>query len=357
MSSISLRTVFGLAMSASLALAANIADTVKANPKLTKMAAMAGSNPKWASSPNGTLLVPSDAALAAANLPAGSHGFVFAVRTIDHRVRPNYQVVDDDTTSIQIIFDNYTPGDVRPEIHVRFGTGATLASEQIQADNGWIYILDAPIPAAQPPSQVLPAQSCTMFAKALQDSGIMPYLDSLTGYTLIAPNNAAFTAASARLSAMTPDQLRATLLYHMLPTKYVSTLLNPGSVPSQLAGNTVSIAVTGESASFGGAKLTLADVFSANGVVHIVDAVMTPPTPPTGAVAIPASPSSPATTTAGAATQTTTANGAGSASSAAAPGATATNRTGSTASTNSADTLVSAALGPAVAGFIAALVL
>ncbi|KAH9245068.1 hypothetical protein BASA81_017486 [Batrachochytrium salamandrivorans] len=287
------------------------------------MAAMAGSNPKWASSPNGTLLVPSDAALAAANLPAGSHGFVFAVRTIDHRVRPNYQVVDDDTTSIQIIFDNYTPGDVRPEIHVRFGTGATLASEQIQADNGWIYILDAPIPAAQPPSQVLPAQSCTMFAKALQDSGIMPYLDSLTGYTLIAPNNAAFTAASARLS---------------------QAILFP-------------IAVTGESASFGGAKLTLADVFSANGVVHIVDAVMTPPTPPTGAVAIPASPSSPATTTAGAATQTTTANGAGSASSAAAPGATATNRTGSTASTNSADTLVSAALGPAVAGFIAALVL
>ncbi|EGF79632.1 hypothetical protein BATDEDRAFT_35182 [Batrachochytrium dendrobatidis JAM81] len=346
----SMKAALCLAIMAPMAYAANLADVIKSNPQLQKVAALISSNPTWATVPNGTLFVPSDAALSAATLPAGWTGISFTTRTIDHRVRPNYQVVDDASGKFQFIFDNYTPGDANPEIHIRFGVGETLAPGQLQADNGWVYVMNAPIPQPLPPTKTMPFQNCNLFAKALQDAGLAAYVDSLPTYTILAPNDAAWTAASAKISALTLDQLKATLMYHILPTSMVSTLLNAGQISTALSGNTVSLVVGGESATFNQAKLILADVFSANGVMHIVDAVLTPPNMPTGPVPIPGVPTPIASSASSAATASANAPASTNAN-----GKAPTAATGS--STNGAMKVVGGLIGSVVAGLAALVVI
>jgi len=101
-------------------------------------------------------------------------------------------------------------------------------------------------------------------------------------FTVFAPTDAAFTAALAALSinktallarADLPDILK----YHVLNGKIMAADLVASQTPATLQGSMVMVEKSDTGVTFGGAKVTTADVACDNGVIHIIDGVVLPP--------------------------------------------------------------------------------
>ena len=115
--------------------------------------------------------------------------------------------------------------------------------------------------------------------------------DTLRSYddddiTLLAPSEYAFDrmdeAIFAELLLNDNDRLRETLLYHVYEGAYPSWSLSDGQVLTSVEGSTTTVGVLDNTASdgtvsFGEAAVTEADILAANGVLHVIDAVLLPP--------------------------------------------------------------------------------
>lgn len=127
------------------------------------------------------------------------------------------------------------------------------------------------------------AQFSTLVA-ALQRVNLVSTLEGDGPFTVFAPTNAAFTALGVDLSTISDEDLTDILLYHVLAGEVTSDNLIDG----QTYASTVSTAGPGGTQlsvlieKSAGVKLnnvanvTTADVDADNGVIHIIDAVITP---------------------------------------------------------------------------------
>ena len=119
---------------------------------------------------------------------------------------------------------------------------------------------------------------------ALQTADLVTTLSGTDEYTVFAPTDAAFAAAGIDLDAFdTPEEIAALaniLLYHVVAGTTLSTDLTEGETTVSAAnGDDLLIHVTGSSVMVGTemANVTLADVPASNGVIHVIDKVLTPP--------------------------------------------------------------------------------
>ena len=119
---------------------------------------------------------------------------------------------------------------------------------------------------------------------ALQTADLVTTLSGTDEYTVFAPTDAAFAAAGIDLDAFdTPEEIAALaniLLYHVVAGTTQSTDLTEGETTVSAAnGDDLLIHVTGSSVMVGTemANVTLADVPASNGVIHVIDKVLTPP--------------------------------------------------------------------------------
>src|SRR5688572_25477346 len=107
--------------------------------------------------------------------------------------------------------------------------------------------------------------------------------DADAQYTVFAPNNDAFTAALEALGidagTLLADQANLTniLSYHVVEGVYTAADLTDGLELTTLQGNTLVVAVDGDTVTVNGANVVTADVEATNGVVHIIDSVLMPP--------------------------------------------------------------------------------
>lgn len=122
----------------------------------------------------------------------------------------------------------------------------------------------------------------TTLVKGLEETGLDGTLDSGGDLTLFAPTDAAFVALRNRFN-LTEDQLLGlpeladTLRYHVLDGSVLSNSLADGDSATTLQGSDVSFAVSGDSIAINGATLIATDVETANGVIHVIEAVIIPP--------------------------------------------------------------------------------
>ena len=98
--------------------------------------------------------------------------------------------------------------------------------------------------------------------------------------TVFAPTDAAFAAlpegtVEALLQDPTGD-LADILLYHVVGAKALSTDLSDGQMITTLNGDSVTVKIMDDKVYIDGAMVTVADLEADNGVVHVIDAVMTP---------------------------------------------------------------------------------
>jgi uncharacterized surface protein with fasciclin (FAS1) repeats len=77
-----------------------------------------------------------------------------------------------------------------PEIHCRFGTGEAMATQQIRADNGWLYILNKPIEPPGPADVairaigVMSGRGATRFLSLLETLGLTGAVNSYKDVTM-----------------------------------------------------------------------------------------------------------------------------------------------------------------------------
>lgn len=120
---------------------------------------------------------------------------------------------------------------------------------------------------------------------ALQRTNLVSTLQGDGPFTVFAPTNAAFTALGVDLTTISDDALSEILLYHVLGAEVKSTDLADGQTYASTAaatgpsGTALSMLVEKSSAGViinNVANVTTADVNADNGVIHIVDNVITP---------------------------------------------------------------------------------
>jgi uncharacterized surface protein with fasciclin (FAS1) repeats len=122
----------------------------------------------------------------------------------------------------------------------------------------------------------------TTLLKALDAANLTAVLKNNPGLTVFAPTDAAFAALPAgeldRL--MTPanaGELQKILTYHVINARVDSTKIKgaKGDVKT-VQGSSVTLDGSGAAMMVDGAGIVQADVMASNGVVHVIDKVLTP---------------------------------------------------------------------------------
>ena len=115
--------------------------------------------------------------------------------------------------------------------------------------------------------------------KLIADAGLTETLRAGGPYTVFAPTDEAFKAVPAKtLDSLSQDkeQLKAVLMYHVVPGKTLSSDIQAGKAKTA-QGSEVAVAKTAGFVTVEDALVTQPDVPASNGVVHVIDRVLLPP--------------------------------------------------------------------------------
>ncbi len=167
---------------------------------------------------------------------------------------------------------------------------ATVTVTDIQADNGIIHVIDAVLmplaDRAEPTLNIvetaIAAGSFDTLVSVLQAAGLDAALaDESRSFTVFAPTDEAFAMIGAETIAnllANPDVLADILLQHVVEAEVLSTTafsLN-GQSASTLSGAAIPVSINNalNSLLFGGATVTVKDIYASNGVIHVIDMVV-----------------------------------------------------------------------------------
>lgn len=115
--------------------------------------------------------------------------------------------------------------------------------------------------------------------KLIADAGLTETLRGAGPYTVFAPTDEAFKAVPAKtLESLSQDkeQLKAVLMYHVVPGKTLAGDIQTGKAKTAQGGE-LSMAKTAGFVTVEEALVTQADLPASNGVVHVIDRVLLPP--------------------------------------------------------------------------------
>ena len=171
---------------------------------------------------------------------------------------------------------------------------ATVTVADITTDNGVVHVIDAvllpPTPEVTPTVADIIAESAdhTVLAAVLDSADLDVVLAGEGPFTVFAPTDAAFDAVPPMvlLDLLTDNAaLTNVLTYHVAGDSLMSTDLSDGQNIETLFGADVTITIVDGNVMVNNAMVTVADIVGANGVVHVIDAVLLPP-PPTPATVV-----------------------------------------------------------------------
>ena len=165
--------------------------------------------------------------------------------------------------------------------------GATVTATDVATSNGIIHIIDKVLAPTATPNDLPRTAQCTGIHNSLVSAVIQAdLLETLQGdgpFTLFAPTDQAFTDAGIDLAALdTPegkDALANILLYHVVAGEVPSTAVTECMTADAVNGQPLSFTVDG-GVMVNGASVTMADVNTSNGVIHVIDKVLTPTSTP-----------------------------------------------------------------------------
>jgi uncharacterized surface protein with fasciclin (FAS1) repeats len=169
-----------------------------------------------------------------------------------------------------------------------FINDAQVIIADIIADNGVVHVIDAVlVPQSNPQPEtvvdiIVNSPVHTVLETAVIAAGLADDLSGAGPFTVFAPTDAAFAALPAgTLDALLADPtgaLAQVLLYHVVSGEALSSSLTNGQSIQTLQGQNVTVSITGGNVFINGAQVVMADIMADNGVVHVIDAVLTPST-------------------------------------------------------------------------------
>jgi transforming growth factor-beta-induced protein len=147
-----------------------------------------------------------------------------------------------------------------------------------------------PTPPAQPGTIAQVAAADGRFGTLVQALTAAELVDTLSGpgpFTVFAPTDDAFAALPAgALDALLADReaLTRVLTYHVVSGRVDAATVVTLSSATTVQGDDVAIEVRGSEVFVNQAKVIITDVPASNGLIHVIDAVLTPPEPAPGTI-------------------------------------------------------------------------
>jgi len=164
----------------------------------------------------------------------------------------------------------------------------------IPASNGIIHVLDGVLLPPEPPlgniiEVATAAGNFTTLLAALDAAGLTSTFEGTDEYTVLAPTDDAFTALLATLGIDAPTLfadpgLADILTYHVLAGSVPASVVVTLTEATTLNGSDITITVDGNGNVFinDTVQVTVTDIPASNGIIHVLDGVLTPPAPPLG---------------------------------------------------------------------------
>ena len=127
----------------------------------------------------------------------------------------------------------------------------------------------------------------SMLVEAAQRAELVELLSGTTEFTVFAPTNDAFMASGITdVSTIPAADLRGILTYHALPGRVTASMVQAGpattgAMLTLFLGTEGGVTINGGNTVMGGANVVDTDIIADNGVIHVIDRVLTPPDIPT----------------------------------------------------------------------------
>lgn len=123
------------------------------------------------------------------------------------------------------------------------------------------------------------AGSFNTLVAAVQAAGLVETLQSDGPFTVFAPTDEAFAKlpeGTVEALIANPDQLRAILLYHVVPGKVMAADVVSLNSATTAQGSDVEIMLADGRVMINDANVTATDIETSNGVIHVIDTVIIP---------------------------------------------------------------------------------
>ena len=167
---------------------------------------------------------------------------------------------------------------------------AKVVAYDIEASNGVIHVIDTVLlPVDLTPSALTIAEIAvadenfeTLVAAATAADLVGTLSDPDASLTLFAPTDAAFDAmgaAAVQYLLDNPDKLSSTLLYHVAgaPLTSIDATAAMGSSITMANGDSAAISLGESGLMINGSNIVTTDIVAANGIIHVIDAVLQAP--------------------------------------------------------------------------------
>ena len=164
--------------------------------------------------------------------------------------------------------------------------GATVTLPDVATSNGVIHVIDKVLMPTDTPNDIPRTAQCTGIHDSLVAAVIeAELLETLQGegpFTIFAPTDQAFLDAGIDLSSVEKAELRDLLLYHVVSGEVASTDLSDCMTATAFNGQPLAFTV-GDSVLVNDATVTSPDVATSNGIIHVIDSVLSPSDAPNDA--------------------------------------------------------------------------
>ncbi len=165
-----------------------------------------------------------------------------------------------------------------------FINDAKVSVVDIVTDNGVVHVIDAVLipPTTTVVDVIVGSENHNTLEAAVLTAGLEGTLSGPGPFTVFAPTDAAFDLLPAgTVEGLLEDPsgaLTDVLLYHVLEGQVLSTDLSDGIMPLTLNGENVAVSINADGVFINDAKVSVVDIVTDNGVVHVIDAVLIPET-------------------------------------------------------------------------------
>ena len=175
--------------------------------------------------------------------------------------------------------------------------GTLVTSADLMASNGIVHGIEdvlmpfgqtvtPPVsPPTEPPANTIvdiasSNSNLSTLVQAIEVAGLTDALSSDGSFTVFAPTNAAFAALPGDMLGellAQPAALANVLQYHVIGGVLRGNDVTAESSLTTLQGTTVEIGVFGENVFINNAQIQMVNIPASNGIIHVIDAVLTPP--------------------------------------------------------------------------------
>jgi len=157
-----------------------------------------------------------------------------------------------------------------------------IITTDVDVNNGVIHAIDGVILPNEFLNIVQIAQkdyNLTSLVTALSDAGLVSTLEGDGPFTVFAPTNDAFEAASDLIATLSANEVSEVLQYHAAAQELLSGDLSDGQTITTVQGEDITVNIDGEGNVTLNGSVNVIDVDrqGTNGTVHIIDGVLVPP--------------------------------------------------------------------------------